>query len=1045
MTSESAPIDQPSPHTNAAVNSLKTLYSAIPEPVFVCQPDSQNRAGRIVLQNHAADAAVAAPTGIDREPEAWDTSWSYSETADSIEHPRRRIEDWLVDSSGHGIRCCDGDSDQPALLQAADGTRTPVHVSCQSIVVDNIDLLVVTTRRNSAGSANSDSRGVAGEEHLEDLDYRHLLQNIQIPVTILDDECRIVLMNPAGAANLQMTPEEVTGRLFGDILPEFREITQQRVDKVLKTRRQMSFEDPVQLHDGIRWFRAVMQPMDGPDGRRLVWAVSYEFTDERETQQALLETNERIRHLASNIPGAIFQLARPDSGELRISYLGDVISRMLGPIERAARRDARLFTRIIHPDDRHSFRTTILQSVETRSDWQWEGRFMHAGDVRWVQAAASVRTSPDNETLWDGVVMDVTDTHRLDESLQSQEQQYRTLVEACNDGILVHNGDSILFVNRAAVSMFRADSAEQITGRRIMDVVSEESRPVIQDRINRMLNREEIPYTEATLKRLDGTVMMVEGIGSAITYRGQDCAQIVMRDVTERNALARTIRQSEERFRTLFNQAPVGIALVDSGGCARMSNPALQVFLGYSEDRLRQVPVHQLLVRDQQESLPHNWQQLLTALPDGEMTEQQFRRSDNSQVWGSLTVTTLPAGDFDSPACLLMLQDISDRKQAEERTRHLQRMEAIGRLTGGVAHDFNNLLAVISGNLELLSCQLDRSPLRELAANATTAADRGARLTRQLLAFGRRAPLRPGIIDLNQTIDEWQHLLHRTIPASIRIEASLHDAPLYGYVDEAELENALLNLALNARDAMPDGGCLTIETGLIPSAELPENAELQSADHLCIRFHDTGCGMEEAIQDLAFDPFFTTKEAGAGSGLGLSMVYGFIKQSGGHVTIRSRPQQGTTVELLLPCAPETSTSASAHSMRTPSLPGGGAGETVLVVEDNDNVREVILRQLCMLGYDAIHATCGSDALEIIRSDTHLDVLLTDVVMPGELQGSQLLEKARQLRPDIRPVLMSGYADQMAAIPPEGSIGRLAKPFSIHDLATAIRQALQPGN
>lgn len=1035
MTSESVHTQPDASEHGFNADTWQALYAAFPEPVFICLANEQQLAGRIVTGNTAAQSLLQTSAAT-----------RHSAESDS----QRQLGDVLVDAQGHAMTLQHGDTDQPAFVADSHNNRSAYLAGCHRVALDAVGFLIVTlqtakTEQSAVDgvSARPGNREAFSDDRLVDQDYRHLLEKFQIPVTVLDADCRIILMNPAGASNLQLTPQDVIGKYFGEVLPEFGEQTLQRVTAVLESHKRLTFEDPVQLHDGVRWFRSVMQPMKGADGRRLVWTVSYDFTEERETQAALTETNERIRSLASNIPGAIFQLAQSTDGRLRIPYLGHALAQFLGPAESEARNDPRIITNIMHPEDRRSFRSSMMHSIRTRSDWRWEGRFLNDDDVRWVQAAARVRTSPEGEVLWDGVVMDVTDTHRLDESLQSQEQQFRTLVEACHDGILVHDGETFLFANPAAAEMFHANSPDQIAGRRIMDIVAEESVEVVQNRITRLLSSEEIPYTEATLKRLDGTTMTVEATGAPVTYRGRNCAQVLMRDITERSEWARTIRQSEERFRTLFNQAPIGIALIDANGCARMSNAALQQFFDYTEEQFRQLPVHQLLVRDDQKSLTDNWQDLLAELPNGAATEQQFSCPDGRQVWGRLTITALPDFDFDSAASLLMLQDISDSKQAEERSRHLQKMEAIGHLTGGVAHDFNNLLAVISGNLELLISELKNTPLADLARNAATAADRGARLTRQLLVFGRRAALRPGIIDLNKTISEWQHLLHRTIPASISIEIDLHPQSLHANVDQAELENALLNLALNARDAMPDGGSLTIRTRLVCEDELPDEMELQPTDHIAIQFRDTGCGMEDSVQDRAFDPFFTTKSAGAGTGLGLSMVYGFIKQSGGHVVICSEPQEGTTVELLLPCAQLPTDDDSDDSSSQSRFPGGGAGETILVVEDNDNVRDVILRQLTMLGYETVHAICGSAALEIIQGDEHLDVLLTDMVMPGELQGQQLVKEAQQARPDMPVLLMSGYADQVAAGSVEGAAGRLAKPFSIHDLAAALRNALHP--
>jgi PAS domain S-box-containing protein len=382
------------------------------------------------------------------------------------------------------------------------------------------------------------------------------------------------------------------------------------------------------------------------------------------------------------------------------------------------------------------------------------------------------------------------------------------------------------------------------------------------------------------------------------------------------------------------------------------------------------------------------------------------------------------------------------RMQAEAQLRAAQRMEAIGQLTGGVAHDFNNLLTVILGNAEMLVESLsDDAQLRLLAEMTQTAAQRGAELTQRLLAFARRQPLDPAAVDVNGLLGSMDALLRRTLGDEVEVELVRGGGLWRALVDAPQLENALLNLCLNARDAMPDGGRLTIETAnaALDDAYAREAEEVEPGQYVMIAVSDTGVGMTEEVRARAFDPFFTTKAVGRGSGLGLSMVFGFVKQSRGHVRLYSEPGQGTTVRLYLPrAAAEPPAVASAVPE---GLPRGA--EAVLLVEDDTQVREHAARLLESLGYRVLAAPDGPSALALLREGKAVDLLFTDVVMPGGMNGRELADAARALRPGLPVLFTSGYTEN--AIVHHGRLDRgvllLAKPYRRGELAAKLRQAL----
>jgi CheY-like chemotaxis protein len=375
--------------------------------------------------------------------------------------------------------------------------------------------------------------------------------------------------------------------------------------------------------------------------------------------------------------------------------------------------------------------------------------------------------------------------------------------------------------------------------------------------------------------------------------------------------------------------------------------------------------------------------------------------------------------------------------------RQAQKMEAVGQLTGGVAHDFNNILTVITGTIGILAEGVaDRPELSNVARMIDEAADRGANLTKHLLAFARKQPLQPREIDIDALVLEAVKLLHPTLGEQIRITPLLTPDAWTAMVDPNQLITCILNLALNARDAMPDGGKLAIETGnvVLDDVYASMHNEVAAGDYVMIAVSDTGSGIAPADLERVFDPFFTTKEVGKGTGLGLSMVFGFVKQSGGHIKIYSEEGHGTTVKIYLPRATGVS-----EDMAAPLQPAAveGGSETVLVVEDDSMVRGYVVTQVQSLGYTTLSAANATEALELIDGHPEIDLLFTDVIMPGPMNGRLLAIEAVKRLPALKTLYTSGYTEN--AIVHHGRLDPgvllLAKPYRKSELARMIRQAL----
>ena len=496
---------------------------------------------------------------------------------------------------------------------------------------------------------------------------------------------------------------------------------------------------------------------------------------------------------------------------------------------------------------------------------------------------------------------------------------------------------------------------------------------------------------------------------------------------------------TEQRLRHIFDLVQEGI-WIHVDGKVQFANPAAaRLFGAKNPEELIGMPVFNIIHPDDRERAIERTQNLKDKLQPLPLTEMRVLGLD-----GKTRIGELQAAPFFQDGVLHVIssgRDVTALRDAESRLHQAQKMDAVGQLTGGVAHDFNNLLTVIIGALDL---DPERIPveMRPALEQALRAAERGAALTHRLLAFSRQQMLVTRRVDFNRLIGDMDELLRRTLGEHVEIELKLAGDLWPALADSGQVENSLLNLAINARDAMPDGGKLTIETSNMHLDEdyASSNAEVTPGDYVMMTVTDTGTGMPPDVLAHVFEPFFTTKEIGKGTGLGLSMIYGFAKQSGGHAKIYSEVGHGTTVRLYLPRLVNESL-RSDSTAATP--PHKGGGETILVVEDNPDVRRLVLRQLRDLGYEVIEAANGPQALKILDDGAAIDLLFTDVVMPGGMTGRQLAEAAKTRRPNLKTLFTSGYTEdsilRLGRLDP--GVRLLSKPYRKHELATRIREAL----
>jgi PAS domain S-box-containing protein len=654
-----------------------------------------------------------------------------------------------------------------------------------------------------------------------------------------------------------------------------------------------------------------------------------------------------------------------------------------------------------------------------------------------------------------------SDASRNGDAHAAQRARERTLhlqagaLQATANGIIITGRDGVIeWVNPAFCAGSGYSFAEAV-GQRPRDLVGSGAQgDDFYAHLWHTISAGEVWHGELTNRCKDGTLVTVEMSITPLRVDGEAITHFVavQQDVSERKraeqhiaAQAVALAEREERLRYLARATVDTVRDWDLTSDRVWWNDGLQSQFDYApsdiepDSRSWTARLHP----DEAAPLRAGLDAALASDRDTWEAHYRFRRADGSYARVVDRAFIIRDGSGHALRIVGGMTDITARLELEERLHRAQRLESVGQLTGGVAHDFNNLLTVIQGNAELLNEELAGDPRRRaLAGMITTAARRGAELTRRLLAFARKQTLEPRTVDVNAMLVDTRELLARSLGEQVEMELKPHPELWPALVDPTQLESALMNLCLNARDAMPGGGTLTIESD---HAELDADYaaihdEVEPGEYVRVTVSDTGEGMTPAVVARVFEPFFSTKR-GKGTGLGLPMVYGFLKQSGGHINIYSEPGQGTTVRMYLPRAEGSAPQPVAEAAGEDASHGGA--ETILLVEDDELVRGYVLGQLHALGYDVREAENGPGALELLRQSDDVDLLFTDIVMPGGMNGRELADAARALCPGLRVLFTSGYTDN--AIVRHGildpGVVLLAKPYRRADLAFKIRQAL----
>jgi hypothetical protein len=648
-------------------------------------------------------------------------------------------------------------------------------------------------------------------------------------------------------------------------------------------------------------------------------------------------------------------------------------------------------------------------------------------------------TGPDQAVL---SVDRAIEKKRQREALREAQARYQQLFERIPIGLYRTTSDGrFLEANPALVQMLGCPSREALLSARAADFYAcPDDRQRWQERIER---QGVVSRFEKCLRRSDGTVLWVEDSarlvrddrGHVVCYEGS------LQDITERKRADEALRRSEAGFRLLFENNPHPMGVYDRETLEMLEvNEAAVHHHGYSRAEFLAMRITDLCPPEDVPALLAE----LTRRPSGAVAAGRpwrTRLKDGRVI--DVEVASHGLEFAGRPGILVVAHDITERRRLEAQLRQAQKMEAVGRLAGGVAHDFNNVLTAISGFAELLQRETAvDDPRYAKVLGIIRAGDQAAALTRQLLAFSRRQMIRPRVLDLNDVIDEMQDLLQRLIGEDVELVADLDPALARVKADRGQLEQMIMNLAANARDAMPAGGRLTLETDnvVLDDAFVQGHVGAVPGRHVRLTVRDTGHGMDKETQFRIFEPFFTTKELGKGTGLGLATVYGIVKQAGGYIWVESDLGCGTSFEIYL-----AATEDAAEAADAPVISPGPAGghETVLVVEDEEMVRVLISQALRLAGYRVLTAADGQEALRLAAEHAEtIRLLVTDVVMPG-ISGPQLVDRLQPHRPDLRILYMSGYADSTIVRQQVLLAGHqfLQKPFTMESLLGRVRTLL----
>ncbi len=939
-------------------------------------------------------------------------------------------------------------------------------------------------RREIESLRTSEARRRQAEHALRESDERHrlLLDLFPDPFIFYDPEGRVRFVNAAFERTYGWTREEWLGRRI-DFVPDHEaERTRQATHRVIAG-EPVVIETQRTTRDGrLLDVRIRATPVTGPDGTLVgTYVIHRDITEEKRRKRALQETENRYRMLLDASPDPISVY---DAGG-RVVYVNPAFETTFGwTLEELSGKGIDF----VPPHEAERTRDAVARTLAGETVLLDTQRLTKDGRLLDIQLKTCMFTDAEGNLAGDIVIYrDLTARRKAEEELRQTRAQHQLLLDASPDPICVYDAQGrTLYVNPAFEATF-GWTLEEVAGRPI-DFVPEHEKERTRNAVERTLRGETV-LLEAQRLTKDGRLLDVQLktavlrdvhgnlAGDIVIYRDvteekrreteldryrhhleelvqertrelREANQRLEREVRDRVRAEQALRESEERHRALFESAPDAVFLVDpETGKVLDVNPAAQRLLGTTREGLLGRPMDEVHPRGEWARLRERLRERARAGRERVPEEARVVRRDGTEIPVEVLEEELRLNS--RALSQLVYRDVRERKKLQSQLQHAQRMEAVGTLAGGIAHDFRNILQIVQAQAEsLLRLGTGGTSAREGFRRVLRACERGAELTNQLLTFSRRTERELQPVRINEEVREACRMLRRTIPRMIHFRVDLDPAAGLVLADPAQIEQMVVNLALNARDAMPEGGDLVIETRPVRGEQVcREGFEVDpEARFVRIRVSDTGHGMDADTLRHMFDPFFTTKEVGTGTGLGLATVYGIVRAHGGHIACRSRPGEGTTFTIFLPGHREEPEGSDRQESRDdPPPPAAGVCRgTVLLVDDEEEIRDLGRELLETSGFTVITASTGEEALELYRAARgHIDVVILDLGMPG-MGGRRCLAELLDVDPDARVLVASGYGQSRLEeeILRAGARAFLSKPYRVSELLEKLRETVR---
>jgi len=902
-----------------------------------------------------------------------------------------------------------------------DGTNIYVEIFGVPVVIDGKLVGAYGIYQDISERKQAEERLRESEER-----YRSIVEYSHDGILIVDESYRFIYVNEELCRILGRSAKEIIGQDFRKFLDdESRELVSNRY--IL---RQKGVETPPRYE-----FNVVRK--NGEKRRvEISSTVIKDSANNLKTVAQLLDITERkqaedlFRTLFNKSPVGLFiiqdrkfQLINPQFLELT-GYNED---EFIG-------KDSLAF---ILPEDRNIVRENTIKMLKGKISLPFELRVINkTGETRWIeQTITSIQFNGRQAVL--GHYVDISERKQAKEALEQSEERYRTLVENSFDGISVQKGSKIIFTNQQLNEMLGYDEGE-LVGLDHWLVYHPDYREVTRKRAQARMRGEKVTHQyEVKLQRKDGSWLYGEVSARVISFEEEHGIQVWVRDINERKQAEEELRDSEERLKTILNSIQAGIVCINAETHTIVdANPAAIEMIGAPKEQIIGHVCHKYICPAEKGKCP------ITDLgQEVDNSERTLLTATGAEVPILKTVTPIL---LNGQAHLLdIFIDITEKRKLEAQLQQAQKMEAIGTLAGGIAHDFNNILQAISGYTQLLLMgkEADNPDYEKLEA-IEKSAQRASDLTKQLLIFSRKVESKLRPMDLNKETEQVSKILERTIPKMINIELHLAENLNIINADPAQIEQILMNLGVNARDAMPNGGRLIFETENIILDEQYCKIHLgsKSGHYVKLSISDTGHGMDKETLKYIFDPFYTTKETGKGTGLGLAMVYGIVKNHNGYIMCYSEPDEGTIFKIYFPVIEKEIERVESKEEKV-HIKGGN--ETILLVDDEEAIRELGKDILTRFGYTVLMASDGETALEIYRENKkEISLVILDIIMPG-MGGRKCLEELLKINPELRIVIASGYSmnGPSKEVLKAGAKGFIGKPYNINQILKAVRETL----